>query len=406
MPPSPPAETLRSAIALCIPQRAPVAAMEITIPDNIITSLQKKTVNDRKEAYTWLADNLSPVDPQHNHALLTRLALCEDFLVDAVLQVKQCIMTTMLGLLEGDAWLEATAYDIILPRIIRAYLSDVKCGSTVTRILHTVAMKKGLDGPLAVLALVMVELDRPSLSWCRLFIERGVDALVSLMVNFSPCALKYPERVLGPILLWCREDLLGCPQLQRVGEKLARCLCGYGGESMRAHLNYSGTYEPAIPPIVRIDGFNEDLPGGGIRFDIPVVVADGLKSNASQTVSREARRSPVERRRSRPLSTDQQPPPVPVSKRPIGDVLGSPSYKVAEHLLSRQWSVRMEALASLKSALVNEHVCGRSITEEIGASLSNLIEKETHRKCLSKTLGVVCLAAKADPHCKSVAQVE
>ncbi|KAF4682020.1 hypothetical protein FOZ60_011230 [Perkinsus olseni] len=139
---------------------------------------------------------------------------------------------------------------------------------------------------------------------------------------------------------------------------------------MRAHLNYCGSYEPAIPPIVRIDGFTEDLPGGGIRFDIPVVVADGLKSNASQTVSR------------------------------------SPSYIVAEQLLGKQLSVRMEALASLKSALVNESVCGRSITEEIGASLSNLIEKETHRKCLSKTLGVVCLAAKADPHCKSVAQVE
>ncbi|KAF4699925.1 hypothetical protein FOZ63_005119, partial [Perkinsus olseni] len=126
---------------------------------------------------------------------------------------------------------------------------------------------------------------------------------------------------------------------------------------MRAHLNYCGSYEPAIPPIVRIDGFTEDLPGGGIRFDIPVVVADGLKSNASQTVS--------------------------------------------QQLLGKQLSVRMEALASLKSALVNESVCGRSITEEIGASLSNLIEKETHRKCLSKTLGVVCLAAKADPHCKS-----
>ncbi|KAF4744101.1 hypothetical protein FOZ62_001031, partial [Perkinsus olseni] len=144
-----------------------------------------------------------------------------------------------------------------------------------------------------------------------------------------------------------------------------------------------GTYEPAIPPIVRIDGFNEDLPGGGIRLDIPPI------------------RSPVGRsRRSKPLSTDRQPPPLPVSKRPIGDVLGSPSYIVAEQLLSKQWSVRMEALASLKSALVNERVCGRSITEEIGASLSNLIEKETHRKCLSTALGVVYLAAKAGPHCK------
>ncbi|KAF4737027.1 hypothetical protein FOZ62_022918, partial [Perkinsus olseni] len=151
-------------------------------------SLQRKDVNDRKKAYTGLANNLSPVDPQHNHALLVRLSSCEGFLMDAALH--------------------------------------------------------------------------------------------------------------------CREDLFGCAQLQQVGEKLARCLCGYGGESMRAHLNYCGSYEPAIPPIVRIDGFTEDLPGGGIRFDIPVVVADGLKSNASQTVSRKAGRSPVERRRSKPLSTD------------------------------------------------------------------------------------------------------
>ncbi|KAF4684064.1 hypothetical protein FOZ60_008304 [Perkinsus olseni] len=308
MPPSSPAETLRSAIELCIPQRASTAATEVAIPDDVITALQNRGVNDRKEAYTWLADNLSPVDPEHNHALLARLSSCEGFLIDAVLQVKQCIMTTMLGLLD--------------------YFNT-------------------------------------------------------------------QERVLGPILLWCREDLLGCPQFQRVEEELARCLCGYGGEPLREDLAYSRRYEPAIPPIVRVDGSPEDLPGGGVRLDISVVVADSSKPSTGPIESRQPRQIPVgERRRSKPLSTDRKPPSVLGSKRPIGDVLGSPLYIVEELLLSEQWSVRMEALASLKSALVNDNICGKSISEEFGASLSYLIERETHRKCLSSALNVVYLAAK------------
>ncbi|KAF4698610.1 hypothetical protein FOZ62_008933 [Perkinsus olseni] len=226
------------------------------------------------------------------------------------------------------------------------------------------------------------------------------------MVNFSPFVLKYQERVLGPILLWCREDLLGCPQFQRVGEELARCLCGYGGEPLREDLAYSRSYEPAIPPIVRVDGSPEDLPGGGVRLDISVVVADSSKPSTSPIESRQPRQIPVgKRRKSKPLSTDRKPPSVLASKSPIGDVLGSPSYILEELLLSEQWSVRMEALASLKSALVNDIVCGKSISEEFGASLSYLIERETHRKCLSSALNVVCLPAKAYPHCKSVAQV-
>lgn len=77
--------------------------------------------------------------------------------------------------------------------------------------------------------------------------------------------------------------------------------------------------------------------------------------------------------------------------------LDIPPYIVAEQLLNPQWGVRMEALTSIKSALTDGGVSGLSIVEELGSSLSAVVEKETHKACLSLALNVVCLAVKADP---------
>lgn len=322
MPSSALIETVLSAVKACTPSPQDLTTEELNIPDDIITSFGRKSADERKAAYTWLGANLSPIDPDHNHALLARLSVrCKSFLVDAALQVKQCIVTTMLTLFESEAWLEATAFEIVLPRMVRAYLSDTKCGLTLTSILHTVAMKKGLDGPVAVLTLVMVEIENPTSSWGRLFIERGVDALVSLLVNFSPCTLKHPGIILGPITQWCREDLLSCRQLHRTGEKLARCLCGYGGESMRDLLLYNGSYEPAIPPIIRVDGIQGALLGGGIRLDVSVLAIAAPKGS-SPTVQRQS----VEKRPMKASNVASPARPELHTRKPIGAVLGEADY--------------------------------------------------------------------------------
>ncbi|KAF4673756.1 hypothetical protein FOL47_010136 [Perkinsus chesapeaki] len=414
MPPSPIADSLRSALRGHLAALSPPNVRDITVPEEIVIGSVKKSVKERRRAYERLEETLSLTDADYNHALLAALCNEEGFLVDAVLQVKQCLLGVLLRLFEGEAWLEVTAVELILPRVIKAYVADVKCGSMVTAILHTVAMKKGLDGPLVVLALGMVELDNPTSPTGRLFIERGADAFISLLVNFSPCAIRRPEAVLNPILVWCRDDLLACEgvrQLHRAGERIAACLCGYGGDSTAQYLGYHGSWTPVIPPIMKVDGGLDPLPGDGVWLELPVAVHESscLKSDATSN-----------RRKAAPISKSNVQRPTAaaavVVRRTIGDALGSrtllehsvpqlvgtPTYITAEQLLSKQWRLRMEGLSNLKSALAGGQVDGKSVVDDIGNSLIAMIQNESHRACLALALSAVMLSAKGDPHCKAL----